>query len=88
MVVLMSSSPICYEEMKESEDIIWCKSSCGNNMHKKCFEMWKTSKKGGPVTCVYCRAEWDEENTKSVGHKESYVNLAKLQVRFSRQVVE
>jgi hypothetical protein len=39
---------------------VWCKSSCGNNMHKQCFDKWAAAKRGNgqPVTCVYCRAVW------------------------------
>lgn len=43
-----------------AEPLVWCKSSCGNNMHKVCFDQWAKSKRnqGQQVTCVYCRAVW------------------------------
>jgi hypothetical protein len=47
--------------MDPNENIVWCKASCGQNFHKDCFEQWKRSKNGGRVTCVYCRAEWQED---------------------------
>lgn len=52
--------PICVFDMEPAEDVVWCKTSCGQNFHRECFEQWKRSKMGGRVTCVYCRAEWDE----------------------------
>jgi hypothetical protein len=53
--------PICVFDMEASEDLVWCKTSCGQNFHKECFEQWKISRHGGRVTCVYCRAEWQED---------------------------
>lgn len=68
--------------MNEKEDIIWCKEGCGNNVHRACFEIWKKSKHGGQVTCVWCRADWPEDTPAKDGlkRKDGYVNLAKLQV--------
>ncbi len=56
--------PICVFDMEPSEEIVWCKASCGQNFHKECFEHWKTSKHGGLVTCPYCRAEWEGDSRK------------------------
>jgi len=76
--------PICYEEMKAKDDLVWCMSSCGNNVHKGCFKNWATAHKGN-VTCVYCRANWIDasNNSKSknggVSMNEGFVNLANLQ---------
>ncbi|GLC51966.1 hypothetical protein PLESTB_000568100 [Pleodorina starrii] len=57
--------PICYEDMvpggggRGAEAITFCRS-CGNNMHKACFDRWASSKRSGgqTVTCIYCRAPW------------------------------
>jgi hypothetical protein len=54
--------PICYEEFG-SEELVWCKTTCGNNIHKDCFDNWmatKLSTPGGKVTCVWCRADWTQ----------------------------
>jgi hypothetical protein len=57
--------PICVFPMEAGEEeLVWCKASCGQNFHKECFDQWKTSKNGGRVTCVYCRAEWQEASPK------------------------
>ncbi len=79
--------PICYEKMVvdggkgKKEPIVFCKA-CGNNVHHDCFERWSRSKRSsrGKVTCIYCRAEWVDDNKK--GHNSNkvepggYVNLA------------
>lgn len=75
--------PICCEEFDDSEEIVWCKAACGNNVHKSCFEQWAATKGGHNVTCPYCRTPWtgDEDMLKKVvkaGEKnaEGYVNVA------------
>jgi hypothetical protein len=54
--------PICYEQFSDTqgESLVWCQSSCGNNLHESCFLKWvaEASRKRTAVTCVYCRAEW------------------------------
>lgn len=76
--------PICFTEFEpETEDIVWCRAACGNNLHKDCFEQWARSQAGKEIRCVYCRTPWqgDEESLKRVknGGKvngEGYVNVA------------
>tara|TARA_R110002050_G_scaffold147012_1_gene272613 strand:- start:1385 stop:2539 length:1155 start_codon:yes stop_codon:yes gene_type:complete len=52
-----SECPICFEDLEESgEELVWCRATCGNNMHKDCIDMW--SKKAGPVDCPMCRSPW------------------------------
>jgi len=77
--------PVCVMEFNESdksEEILWCKGACGNNIHRHCFEQWARSKPG-PVRCVYCRTPWkgDEESIKRISksgkvNEEGYVNVA------------
>ncbi|KAF2110964.1 hypothetical protein BDV96DRAFT_666744 [Lophiotrema nucula] len=47
--------PMCLEDMdvKDVANIEWCKTGCGNNIHRECLEKWKASKK----TCIICRKE-------------------------------
>ncbi|KAL9078066.1 MAG: hypothetical protein Q9157_003005 [Trypethelium eluteriae] len=85
--------PICCcpfdTESDNADDIVWCKASCGNNIHKTCFEQWAATKKvanygsAAPVTCPFCRSRWqgDEDSLKKIakcGEKnaEGYVNVA------------
>lgn len=77
--------PICFMEFEpESEEIVWCKAACGNNIHKHCFEQWaKSQKRMMDVKCVYCRTPWqgDEESiekikTQGKRNREGYVNVA------------
>ena len=76
--------PICVLEFEpEKEEIIWCRLGCGNNIHAECFKRWATSRAGQPVTCVYCRADWQSDDdaikklsTAGPTNEEGYVNVA------------
>ncbi|MCJ1336831.1 hypothetical protein MMC09_002109 [Bachmanniomyces sp. S44760] len=76
--------PICFTDFEpETEDIVWCKAACGNNIHKDCFEQWARSQKGKIVKCVYCRTPWqgDEDSLKRIKetakrNREGYLNVA------------
>ncbi|OQE21117.1 hypothetical protein PENSTE_c012G09096 [Penicillium steckii] len=83
--------PVCYQEMVESQEaIVWCKASCGNNLHKECQDKWAaTTGRTSDVRCVYCRSIWESDtpnlnaesiqslrgNVGNLNH-EGYVNLA------------
>jgi len=61
--------PICLDDLYEcDEEVIFCKYSCGNNIHRDCFEMYYQKKKTD-ITCLYCTKKWNEAN------KLKYVNL-------------
>lgn len=80
--------PICVVdfEPESGEKIVYCKASCGNNIHAECFNMWKATKPVGRVTCPFCRTPWQEEagNLKALAGlgaegpntSEGYVNVA------------
>ena len=81
--------PICFCELDESDKTVYCKATCGNNIHTECFEMWAATKRqqnGGsrdPVTCPMCRSPWegDEDSVKKILNtgvvgREGYVNVA------------
>ena len=54
--------PICYVEFDaEKDQIVYCKTGCGNNVHKDCMQKWSAAK-AGKTTCPYCRAQWDEDD--------------------------
>lgn len=69
--------PICMESLLESgEELVWCKTQCGNSIHKMCFDRWSTtvvdrsgynSKKS--VNCIYCRAVWSLDELVDSGVK-------------------
>jgi hypothetical protein len=63
-VVVVLCSPICYEELKQGEQIVYCTTSCGNNVHRECFNQWSAQKKrtNEEVTCVYCRCAFPSTN--------------------------
>ncbi|KAI9734761.1 MAG: hypothetical protein M1818_006748 [Claussenomyces sp. TS43310] len=75
--------PVCVMEFEAGEDIVWCRASCGNNIHRQCFETWARSKPG-EVRCVYCRTPWSRQGSEEVlkraretGEKnaDGYVNI-------------
>ncbi|KAI7895090.1 uncharacterized protein EV154DRAFT_414165 [Mucor mucedo] len=62
-----SDCPVCFEEFEEAKiaEIDFCKT-CGNNVHKECFQTWARSK-GSNVSCVYCRAKWVKDTPAVAG---------------------
>lgn len=78
--------PICYMDLEEQQnELVWCRASCGNNMHKTCFDQWVASQRGKQVRCVYCRANWegDQEILSKVAQQgvvgeDGYLNVAHL----------
>ncbi|KAH9905471.1 hypothetical protein F4778DRAFT_709373 [Xylariomycetidae sp. FL2044] len=79
--------PICFTPFEDSEEIVYCRATCGQNIHQECFEMWAATKNraGGKdkVTCPMCRTPWQGDddmvkkikNTGKVG-ADGYVNVA------------
>ncbi|KAF2642442.1 hypothetical protein P280DRAFT_467801 [Massarina eburnea CBS 473.64] len=55
--------PICYADFEPTKrsNIVYCKASCGNNVHKDCMQSWAAAK-AGKATCPYCRANWEEDD--------------------------
>ncbi|KAJ6094768.1 hypothetical protein N7467_002281 [Penicillium canescens] len=79
--------PICFMDFDPSEEVTWCKTGCGNNVHKLCFDKWISTNKasGAAVRCVYCRTPWqfsdsrqNIQNLRESGqrNKLGYVNVA------------
>lgn len=76
---------ICCCDLEPSENIVWCKAACGNNIHNECFSKWAAARQGqsGGVTCPFCRTPWmgDEDMLKTIvsqteRNEEGYVNIA------------
>ncbi|KAI9697034.1 MAG: hypothetical protein M1836_004995 [Candelina mexicana] len=76
--------PVCFLDLEaDTDDIVWCKAACGNNIHKHCFEQWAASQRGKEVKCVYCRTLWQGDvdvskniSTEGILNEEGYVNVA------------
>jgi hypothetical protein len=81
--------PICFAPFEEVDAIVFCRATCGQNIHKECFEMWAAAKRQNhsardrKVTCPMCRTPWQGDddmvrkiqNTRRIG-SEGYVNVA------------
>lgn len=52
--------PICREDFLRHDKLVWCKNSCGNTVHRECFEAWEAQCRVGNRTanCMICRADW------------------------------
>lgn len=37
----------------DTEEIVWCRAACGNNIHEACFNQWAATKGAQGVCCVY-----------------------------------
>lgn len=53
---------VCYEDFEpgQEDSLEYCLRSCGRALHRDCLETWARSVSRGPVTCIWCRAEWYE----------------------------
>lgn len=73
--------PICFEKLiDEKTNILFCSTSCGNSLHKNCFEKWRRAKVSvsEPVTCPFCRVQWKipTEKTAQKQSNNTFLNLA------------
>ncbi|KAI1506008.1 hypothetical protein F5X99DRAFT_177360 [Biscogniauxia marginata] len=78
--------PICFMPFEGAEDTVYCRATCGQNMHKECFEMWAATKRQSArdqVTCPMCRTPWqgDDDMVKKIksaglAGPNGYVNVA------------
>ncbi|XP_054820040.1 uncharacterized protein LOC129319002 [Prosopis cineraria] len=68
-----TSCPICLDEMKNEEKLVTC-GTCWNAIHERCFVRWKGSKVNRVISCVICRAPWDNNNEDYDQHM--YLNLS------------
>ena len=54
---------ICFSELlPQGEAVVWCEASCGQNIHKECFDLWARTKSVARLTCPLCRAAWKDDN--------------------------
>ena len=61
------------------QEVVTSCKLCGNHVHKECFQRWCSAKRAQhvPVTCVYCRAAWDDDSKEAPGSSSAaYLNLA------------
>jgi hypothetical protein len=59
--------PICFEDMEEKSELIYCGVACGYSMHKECHQRWIKAKGGHKgkryheplaLECPLCRSTW------------------------------
>ena len=52
--------PICQEDLKDLDTLVYCKVGCGHNFHVKCMKVWAEFKvtQKDKITCPLCRNDW------------------------------
>ncbi len=51
--------PVCYEAIEGHESVLYCKASCGSNVHRDCYLRWHHhDPTRDHYECVMCRAQW------------------------------
>ena len=48
---------VCYEPFSGPGDAVWCRGSCGQNLHRECFEQWSSGKGRRHVKCAFWYVE-------------------------------
>lgn len=54
---------VCFEEMREGEELTSCVTTCKNYFHKECIRLWLES---SHTTCPLCRAPWLLQSDESI----------------------
>jgi len=68
---------ICFEEMRDSDELVKCNLTCKNGFHKDCMQQWINL---GHNTCPLCRADWVEVNNEIVSNgNDGNINVSLLQ---------
>eukprot|EP00667_Euglena_gracilis_P009731 EG_transcript_9897 len=49
--------PICYDDMRNGDALVWCRQGCGSNVHGACMKVWEGHHKER-LTCPMCRTDW------------------------------
>lgn len=60
--------PVCIDDLDNGESLVYCKFSCGKNIHKSCFDQWCKVKK--EKKCIFCFKQWDK-----IKENYEYINL-------------
>jgi hypothetical protein len=52
--------PICQEDYRADDSLVWCKDGCGRTVHRDCFQEWQAHLDNSETsaTCAFCRKVW------------------------------
>ncbi|KAF2798586.1 hypothetical protein K505DRAFT_321734 [Melanomma pulvis-pyrius CBS 109.77] len=55
--------PICQEDYKPEDSLVWCKDGCGRVVHRDCFQEWQVhlGNSETSATCAFCRRAWSSD---------------------------
>lgn len=77
--------PICFEEMKDGDELIQCIATCKNWLHKECINLWLNA---GHSTCPLCRSEWIEESNSDIMELNSKIDVCFLEENKIEHVIQ
>ena len=62
-----TTCPICFDNIVETDEVVYCRTTCGNPVHTKCMDVWIAQKRKtrAQITCVYCRSPWEDPRNSS-----------------------
>ena len=57
-----TTCPICFDNILQTDEIVHCRTTCGNPVHTQCMDMWIGQKKktNAAITCIFCRSPWED----------------------------
>jgi hypothetical protein len=73
--------PICCMEFAKDDKVTWCRASCGNNIHRECFNLWAKTKLNDNATCPYCRTLWQDDKPAKIGEQSETLMDVKMTQR-------
>lgn len=75
--------PVCWEPFLDTQTILFCKTTCGNNFHKSCIVEWLTApaNRQDLLKCPMCRGAWDDQELKEL-HQENGISSPRPAKRF------
>ena len=95
--MILHVQSICFDNIVETDEVVYCRTTCGNPVHTKCMDVWiaqKRKKTRAQITCVYCRSPWEDPRNSSGssvsggmfnnhGYENSLQLVLKLEIRIS-----
>lgn len=75
--------PVCWEPFLDTQTILFCQTTCGNNFHKSCIVEWLTAPANRQelLKCPMCRGAWDDQELKEL-HQENGISSPRPTKRF------
>lgn len=75
--------PVCWEAFIDTQTVLFCKTTCGNNFHKSCIVEWliAPANRQESLKCPMCRGAWDDQELKEL-HLENGISPPRPNKRY------